>query len=91
MTKMHKVTLLFLMGALVSACAVYSEKGTRSSVSEQTVCEDPRPQICTSEYNPVCASYKDGSKKTASTGCTACSEPEVTGYTMGACEAVIAD
>ena len=91
MMRMHKVTLLFLMGTLVSACAVYSEKSPRSSVSEQAVCEDPRPQICTSEYNPVCASYKDGSKKTASTGCTACSDYEVAGHMKGACETATAD
>ncbi len=91
MIKINKVTLLILMSALVSACAAYSEKSASLSVSELTVCEDPRPQICTREYNPVCANYRDGSKKTGSTGCTACSDPEVIGYTMGACEAATAD
>ena len=87
MTDIIKVVLV-LMIALLSACAVRGEKMPHSSVSELTVCSEPRPQICTREYNPVCATYKGGHKKTGATGCTACSDPEVIGYTMGACEAI---
>jgi len=53
--------------------------------AELIICEEPRPQICTHEYNPVCAKMKDGSTKTGSTGCTSCSDTEVVGYKMGAC------
>jgi len=49
------------------------------------ICEEPRPQICTREYNPVCATMKDGTTRTDSTGCTSCSDPKVVGYKMGAC------
>jgi len=49
------------------------------------LCQEPRPQICTREYEPVCATLQDGSTKTGSTGCTSCSDPEVIGYKMGAC------
>ena len=49
-------------------------------------CTDPRPQICTREYNPVCATLEDGSVKTYATGCTACSDQQVTGYRQGSCE-----
>jgi len=48
-------------------------------------CPEPRPQICTREYNPVCARLQDGSVKTYATGCTACSDPAVRGYRPGAC------
>ena len=52
---------------------------------EMTVCTDPRPQVCTMDYRPVCAQLEDGSFKTYSNGCTSCTDQEVTGYTEGAC------
>ena len=55
------------------------------------LCEEPRPQVCTKEYDPVCARLQDGSIRTGSTGCTSCSDPDVMGYTMGACGLVQAD
>lgn len=82
----NKIILLLLLNVLISACAAYAEKDVNSSASNLIMCEEPRPQICTREYNPVCATYTDGSKKTGSTGCTACAEYAVVGYTMGACE-----
>ncbi len=90
MININKV-LLVLMSALVSACASYDEKTAGASASGLTVCNDPRPQVCTLEYDPVCATYNNGSKKTSSTGCTACSDPEVVAYAMAACEAVGAE
>jgi hypothetical protein len=50
------------------------------------LCTDPRPQICTNEYNPVCATLNDGTVKTYATGCTACSDPLVTGWNLGECD-----
>ncbi|NOQ88452.1 MAG: hypothetical protein GQ550_05955 [Gammaproteobacteria bacterium] len=55
------------------------------------ICEEPRPQICTREYDPVCATLQDGSAITGSTGCTSCSDPEVVGYKKGACGIVSLD
>ena len=68
-----------------------------SQLSEQAVpqgptnealmqCTDPRPQICTREYDPVCATLEDGSVKTYATGCTACSDQQVTSYRPASCE-----
>ena len=50
-----------------------------------TVCNEPRPQVCTREYRPVCAKLEDGSRKTYGNGCTACSDPKVMGYVDKAC------
>ncbi len=83
--------LLILMIVLISSCAAYAKKTASASVSELTVCDEPRPQICTSEYNPVCASYNNGRKKTESTGCTACAIHEVNGYIMGVCKTDVAN
>ncbi|UCH23199.1 MAG: alkaline phosphatase D family protein [Deltaproteobacteria bacterium] len=49
-------------------------------------CPDPRPEICTQEYRPVCTNLQDGGLKTYSNGCSACTDPSVTGYREGACE-----
>jgi len=89
MININKVVFLILLSALVSACAAYDKKTADLSISKLTVCNEPRPQICTREYNPVCATYKGGSKKTSATGCTACSDPEVIGYVMAACKATV--
>jgi hypothetical protein len=43
------------------------------------MCTDPRPEICTQNYAPVCGVHEDGSRQTYSNGCTACSNPEVVG------------
>lgn len=86
--------LLVLLGQLLSACASYEEKNeinTEPGALDLILCEEPRPTICTREYNPVCATLKNGKTKTGATGCTACSDPEVMGYSMGACGIVSLD
>ncbi len=68
-----------------------------ASAPKYTQCTDPRPQICTREYRPVCATKDSGircvttpcpstKKVTYSTGCVACSDSKVFGYVMGACQ-----
>ncbi len=91
MISINKAMLLIFMSALVSACASYDKKTAAPSISKLTVCNEPRPQLCTREYNPVCATYKDGSKKTGATGCTACSDTDVVGYVMAACATAAVD
>ena len=62
-----------------------------------TYCEDPRPQICTREYLPVCGHKDTGIRcvtmpcpsfelQTYGNACTACSDPQVLAYQPGACE-----
>ena len=56
------------------------------SDKEVVACTEPRPEVCTQDYRPVCAVMQDGSVKTFSNGCSACSDPAVNGYREGACE-----
>ena len=49
------------------------------------LCADPRPDICTQNYAPVCGVQADGSRRTYSNGCMACSNPEVVGHLPEAC------
>lgn len=52
-----------------------------------TVCQEPRPEICTMDYRPVCAKLKSGGYKTYANGCNACSDPNVISYVNKACKA----
>ena len=84
-----RILLPISLSLLSVSCASYSEKNeinNEPGALDLILCEEPRPEICTREYNPVCGTLLDGSTKTGSTGCTSCSDPEVKGYKMGACE-----
>jgi len=87
MLKILVTFLLALSSLLLFACASHSEKNDihEPGALDLILCEEPRPQICTLEYDPVCATLGDGSTKTDATGCTACSDSNVVGYKMGEC------
>jgi len=76
-----------LLLVLVTGCTS-SHETTEGTVvtSTMTACAEPRPQICTREYRPVCAQLADGRFKTHATACTACSSAAVSAYKDGACE-----
>ncbi|MCK5122521.1 MAG: DUF4136 domain-containing protein [Methylococcales bacterium] len=48
-------------------------------------CSDPRPEICTMDYQPVCGFDLDNNIKTYSNACTACSDKEVVKYIKNKC------
>ena len=52
----------------------------------EALCQDPRPEVCTMEYDPVCARLADGGNGTRSNACTACADAAVVSYRPGACE-----
>lgn len=60
------------------------------------VCKDPRPTICTREYNPVCATRDTNVRcvtepcpstelMSYANHCTACADLDVISYTQGEC------
>jgi alkaline phosphatase D len=71
----------------VDSSAGFEHEMTLSSLQQAkpTKCTDPRPQICTMDYRPVCGMKSDGSQATYSNGCGACSDPEVVEYIEGEC------
>ena len=88
MLKVLRSFLLILLSLLSIACATTVDE--KNNINEPgaldlILCEDPRPQVCTREYDPVCGTLKNGSIVTGSTGCTSCSDSDVVGYKMGAC------
>ncbi len=81
-----KALCLLLLALLTTACASSDSKSTEQPPVVTTACEDPRPQICTMEYMPVCATLEDGQSKTYSSGCSACGDTAVKQHQPGACE-----
>ena len=55
-----------------------------------TECTEPRPEICTMDYTPVCGLQRVSGVeqwKTFSNACTACSDSSVIAYVKDACAA----
>ena len=67
--------------ASLGACA-----GAGPGADGRLVCADPRPQACTMDYRPVCATLADGSTATYANGCGACADAAVVAHRPGACE-----
>lgn len=88
---MHRRLLNFVAivagSFVVVACTPLPPAGEAvSSAPELTTCEDPRPQVCTLQYQPVCGFSSADEFKTYSNACSACSDEIVTGHRPGACE-----
>jgi len=84
-------TLAFLPSSVVlftsvflTACSINADSQKVDNV--ETACTEPRPQICTNEYLPVCGTKQDGSIKTYATACTACSDKQVISHHKNACD-----
>lgn len=77
---------LFVLSWLLASCAVTTQEMAAQDPSKVTVCKEPRSQVCTMDYSPVCADVDDGNNKTYSNGCNACSDAKVIRYREGVCE-----
>jgi hypothetical protein len=97
--------LLLLLLAACSQAPVASEPSAkpagdppRQEENKPVTCTDPRPQVCTMIYAPVCATRDTGvrcittpcpssEQVTKSSSCNACSDPKVISYVKGECPA----
>ena len=68
--------LLFILGGC--------ESPTQLSQLEER-CMEPRAQVCTREYQPVCGLDGTGQWQEYGNGCTACADAQVLGYNRGQC------
>jgi len=58
---------------------------TTESPPNVVQCTEPRPQMCTQIYLPVCARLRDGTRRTYPSGCTACADANVVGHRPDGC------
>lgn len=78
-----RILTVVVFGVLLSACNGVATPDP--SASEGVACVDPRPQVCTMEYNPVCAELGNGNTKHYSSPCNACADDAVKSYLPDAC------
>lgn len=78
--KSMKVFCLITATLFISSC-----QSTPIRAVKQINCSDPRPEMCTMEYQPVCGFYLDNSSKTYPNACTACSDKNVVRYIKDEC------
>ena len=97
--KSRTIAFTFLFLALFIAGCVRSSTIRSDTFKLDGECVEPRPELCTKDYRPVCALRDTGVRcittpcpstewKTYSNACSACSDPDVMGYKNGACRDV---
>jgi len=69
----------------VTACSSTAETTPVERPADWTECTDPRPQVCTFHYLPVCGFDADGNQATFGNDCSACADPKIIGHVPGAC------
>lgn len=97
MSNFYKLLLVSFIAVFITACS--EEQASEIEVAAQTVteCTNPRPEMCTMDYRPVCATKDTGIRcvtqpcdstetVTYSNGCSACSDPTVLSYVPEACK-----
>jgi hypothetical protein len=72
--KTQMLFCLMLTVVILSACS-----NTSNVQNRLTLCTEPRPEVCTQDYNPVEAEHFDGSRHSYSNACMACNNKDVKG------------
>lgn len=93
---MSQLFKLIVLVASLSACASPSIPEEDKRTPELTFCLEQRPQVCTMDYRPVCATRDTGvrcvttpcpssEQKTYSNACSACADAKVIGHIPDEC------
>jgi len=98
--KMLRYLSAVIFALLIASCTAQQQAQLQTQHSPQKPdfkeCPEQRPQICTREYMPVCATHDTSVRcvttpcpssepKTYSNGCEACADKKVLGYIANAC------
>jgi hypothetical protein len=101
-TLMKKMIALGALLMLSGCCGLQrtpTENPTVANNPAQQICPEQRPQMCTKQYAPVCATRDTGircvkapcpstEERTYGNGCTACADEKVMGFIPGECPGV---
>jgi hypothetical protein len=93
---MLRSLLIFTITMFIASCAAQQHVQPNTNKAVFTQCSEQRPQVCTREYLPVCATRDTGvrclttpcpssEQKTYGNGCEACADKKVLGYIANAC------
>ncbi len=82
-----RVLLFILLPLLLASCAHHQSQQDPSSPLSGKICTDPRPEICTMDYNPVCGLDINQEKSDFPNACSACSNAGIVSWVKGPCRA----
>ena len=85
MTRMKYALFALLFAAAAAPACAQQQPAAPPAPAGQVACTAPRPQVCTKEFRPVCATRRDGTRRTYGNGCEACADTAVTGHVPGPC------
>ena len=96
MNRLLMISIFCVAAFFISACAPSKKVEQNSPHAKFNQCPDERPQMCTREYLPVCATRDTGvrcvaapcpssEQKTYANACTACADEKVSGYIADSC------
>jgi len=97
MKERYKVLLVSFVSLFIIACSDEQPMEIEVAAQAVTECTNPRPEMCTMDYRPVCATKDTGVRcvtqpcdsteiATYSNGCSACSDPVVLSHVPEACK-----
>lgn len=87
MLNFKKIAALLSVFAVV-ACSEVPVKPASQPPVQSTIegkCSNPRPEMCTMEYNPVCGTDAKGLSRSYGNACSACGNAQVQTFTRGEC------
>jgi len=83
---MKRIALAVLFAAAAApACAQQTPPAQPPAPPGQVMCTEPRPQVCTKDFRPVCATRRDSTRRTYGNGCDACVDANVVSHVPGPC------
>ena len=82
---MRRILLALLLVFPAAPVTAEQSQPGQTPAPGQVTCTSPRPQMCTQEYQPVCATRSDGTRRTYSNGCMACTDANVVSHVPGPC------
>lgn len=82
---MNAAKLAFLALAFALPACAQQPPATPPAPPGQVTCTQPRPEVCTKDFRPVCGTRRDGTRRTYGNGCSACADQNVVSHIPGPC------